>query len=213
MTRRLAELIPERGRVPALPCIGRSQETGIPPLLVLHGLLGSPGNFEPILRILAERDDRTIAAPAYGRRGTEPIAVSQRELLPRAQELVAASPTGTIDVLGHSLGGRHALLLARRVPVRRLVGLGAVFRGIPHTHPRRFLAAVGGPAFTDLMVSEPLDASLPDRTAVTSIVSDADLLVPRSSSALGRVVTVRGVPHESLPRLTVEPLAALDAPI
>lgn len=207
------------------------------PLLVLHGSVGSPGNFGPLLRSLADAARRTVCAPPYGGRGTAPLAAARDELLPVARRLAAGSPDGSIDVVGHSLGGLHGLLLAGAgVPVRRLVGLGACFRGLPAhlADPRlrlvpargivRFFSAGAAEVMTDRPgevpgLEAPLGALFEAGLSVVSVVSDADRVVPGASSDLRglsgvreesfRLVRVHGVRHENLPQLVDEVLAAL----
>lgn len=188
--------------MPELPGPAVSRATGVRPLLVLHGSVGSPGNFGPLLSSLADAAQRTVCAPAYGGRGTAPLAAAQAELLPVARRLVAESPDGSIDVVGHSLGGLHGLLLAGAgVPVRRLVGLGACFRGLPArlADPRlrrvpargivRFFSAGAAEVMTDRPgevpgLPVPLGSLFDAGLSVVSVVSDADHVVPEASSDL-----------------------------
>lgn len=194
--------MPTRGSVPDLPGPAVSRATGVRPLLVLHGSVGSPGNFGPLLSSLADVAQRTVCAPPYGGRGTAPLGAAQNELLPVARRLAAGSPDGSIDVVGHSLGGLHGLLLAGAgVPVRRLVGLGACFRGLPahladpwlRRVPARgivrFFSAGAAEVMTDRPgevpgLKGPLGAVFDGGLSVVSVVSDADRVVPEASSDL-----------------------------
>lgn len=208
----LTSFIPTRGVLPELPAIVPGGPT---PVLFLHGVLASPGNFGDAIRALLEQGAPVIA-PAYGNRGTGDIHASLREL----RELLDArvlNHTGQLDIVGHSLGGRLGLELAHHYPtrVRTLVGIGASYRGVPRRDTpgakliNHALGRVGGPAYRQLMVPAPLTADLPEHTRVVSLVSDGDTIVPPSSAELGEVHRLPGVRHEHLPQQTGAILRAL----
>lgn len=208
----LTSLIPTRGVLPELPEILPGGPT---PVLFLHGVLASPGNFEGAIRALLVQGV-PVLAPTYGNRGTGDIHASLREL----RELLDArlpDPTGQFDIIGHSLGGRLGLELAHHHPtrVRTLVGLGASYRGVPRRDTpgarllNQALGRVGGLAYRQLMVPVPLRAELPAHTRVVSLVSDRDTVVPPSSAELGEVHRLPGVRHEHLPQQTGAILRAL----
>ncbi|WPF65791.1 MULTISPECIES: alpha/beta fold hydrolase [unclassified Corynebacterium] len=209
---RLLDLVPPHGVAPYLPGLGTSAATGQRPVLVLHGAAGSPGNFEELLRLLAHRADRTVAAPAYGQRGTARLEHSLAEVEACARRLVAASPEGLIDVVGHSLGGLLGLLLAQRLPVARLIGLGACFRGCPPRFPR-LMGRLVGPVYPQIM--RPLDIPPPTGTQIVSIVSPLDTIVPPEyadlsaySGARVEMVTAPGVLHYQFPEATAREVFA-----
>lgn len=208
----LTTIIPTRGELPELPGLVPGGPT---PVLFLHGVLASPGNFEGAIRALLEQGVPVIA-PTYGDRGTGDIHSSFREL----QDMLATevlSQHDQIDIVGHSLGGRLGLELAHHFParVRTLVGIGAIYRGVPrggtlgaklfHTA----LGTLGGPAYRQIMVSTPMSAALPQHTRVISLVSDRDSIVPVSSAELGEIRRLKGVRHEHLPQQTEAILQAL----
>lgn len=177
-------------------------------MLVLHGAAGSPGNFEGLLRLLSDRADRTVIAPAYGRRGTERLERSLAEVQASARRLVEVSPDGRIDVVGHSLGGLLGLLLARRLPVARLIGLGACFRGCPPRFPR-LMGSLVGPVYPQIM--RPLEIPPPPDTRIVSFVSPLDTIVPPRYADLSgypeaqvEVVAAPGVLHYQFPGATAQ---------
>lgn len=185
-------------------------------MLFLHGILASPGNFEEAIRRLAAAGT-PVLAPAYGNRGTGDIDKSLAELdALLGAELPADVPH--IDIVGHSLGGLLGLRLAHLHPgrVRTLVGIGAAWRGVPLAPGRRgqlmrgVLGVVGGRAYRQLLLAEPLPAELPAGTRVISVVSDADRIVPPQTARLGQVHPLPGVAHEHLPQQTDAILSALD---
>ena len=201
----LLRWVPHRGHLPELPALPGT------PVVLLHGLLGSPGNFELTARALIAAGIPVIA-PEYGLRGTVPVERSLTELVDVLSPHLGSSRT--VDIVGHSLGGLLGLRLARQFPgsVRTLVGVGAAFRGLPAPRNpvvRRGIGTVMGRGALDLLTPEPWAAEVPAGTRVVSIISDADRIVPRESSDLGEVVEVHGVRHEYLPSLAREISAAL----
>lgn len=185
------------------------------PVLFLHGVLASPGNFEGAIRSLAAAGIPVIA-PAYGNRGTGDIERSLAEL----NSLLQAQVPDTvphIDIVGHSLGALLGLRLAHLHPgrVRTLVGIGAAWHGVPLAPGRRgrllrgALGIVGGRAYRQLLLEKPLTAEVPAGTRVVSVVSDADRIVPPHAARLGEVQPLTGVAHEHLPQQTEAILIAL----
>ncbi|MDT8854268.1 alpha/beta fold hydrolase [Paracoccaceae bacterium Fryx2] len=95
---------------------------GAPPLLIAHGLFGSARNWGVIARRLA--DTRDVIAVDMRNHGTSPREESQ-SYPDMAADLAEVIGTlgGCADVLGHSMGGKAAMVLALTEPalVRRLV--------------------------------------------------------------------------------------------
>ena len=93
-----------------------------PPLLVAHGLFGSARNWGAIARALADRGP--VIAVDMRNHGASPRAPdhSYPALAADLAEVIAAEG-GPADVLGHSMGGKAAMMLALTRPelVRRLV--------------------------------------------------------------------------------------------
>lgn len=185
------------------------------PVVFLHGVLASPGNFGCAVRALAD-SGAPVLAPAYGNRGTGDIDDSLAELVDVLRAEVPGD-VARIDLVGHSLGGLLGLRLAHRFPgrIRTLVGVGAAWRGVPLAPGRRgrvlrgLLGAVGGPAYRQLLLSTPLTAEVPEHTRVVSVVSDADRIVPSATARLGEVHKITGIHHEHLPQQTGPILNAL----
>ncbi|UWQ22521.1 alpha/beta fold hydrolase [Jannaschia sp. W003] len=91
-----------------------------PPLLVAHGLFGSARNWGVIAKRLAR--DREVVAVDMRNHGASPRADSQSypDMAADLAEVCAGRPH---DVLGHSMGGKAAMVMALAHPelVRRLV--------------------------------------------------------------------------------------------
>jgi pimeloyl-ACP methyl ester carboxylesterase len=85
--------------------------TSAPPLLIAHGLFGSGRNWGVIARRLADR--REVLAVDMRNHGDSPRFTTQSyaDMAADLAEVVAAHG-GRADVLGHSMGGKAAMLLA-----------------------------------------------------------------------------------------------------
>lgn len=95
---------------------------GATPLLIAHGLFGSGRNWGVIARRLAE--DRPVLAPDMRNHGESPWSDSHGypDLAGDLAEVIDANG-GRADVLGHSMGGKAAMVLALTRPekVARLI--------------------------------------------------------------------------------------------
>ncbi len=96
--------------------------TGAPPLLIAHGLFGSGRNWGVIARRLA--DTRSVITVDMRNHGDSPRFATQSypEMAADLAEVIIANG-GVADVLGHSMGGKTAMVLAltQGALVRRLV--------------------------------------------------------------------------------------------
>ncbi|TCO72883.1 alpha/beta fold hydrolase [Rhodovulum euryhalinum] len=96
--------------------------TDAPPLLIAHGLFGSARNWGVIAKRLS--DSRQVIAVDMRNHGASPWAARHRypDLADDLAEVIAAHG-GRADVLGHSMGGKAAMVLALTRPeaVNRLV--------------------------------------------------------------------------------------------
>jgi esterase len=107
-----------------------------PPVLILHGLFGSAGNWTAVARRLGERfrvfalDLRNHGASPWDARMDYPAMADDVAQFVRVQGLDAAS------LIGHSLCGKVAMTLALRAPalVRKLVVVDIAPVSRPATH-------------------------------------------------------------------------------
>ena len=94
------------------------------PLVLLHGLFGQAGNFGAAQRALAASGRRVVAMDLRNH-GVSPHATSMSyaEMAADVAETLDAIGATPADVLGHSMGGKAAMVLALTRPalVRRLV--------------------------------------------------------------------------------------------
>lgn len=93
-----------------------------PPLLVVHGLYGSARNWGVICKRLS--DERTVIAVDQRNHGDSPWYDSH-SYFDMAEDLakIIRSEAAKMDVLGHSMGGKAAMVLALQNPdlVHRLI--------------------------------------------------------------------------------------------
>lgn len=91
---------------------------GLPPLVVLHGMLGSSRNWQTAGRDLAAHFH--VLAPDLRNHGSSPQAptMSYEELMGDVLAWLEAQALPRASFLGHSMGGKVAMLLACRHPER-----------------------------------------------------------------------------------------------
>ena len=96
--------------------------TDLPPLFIAHGLYGSARNWGVIAKRLS--DQRQVITLDLRNHGASPWNAVHRypEMADDMGETISGFD-GKVDVLGHSMGGKAAMMLALRHPdlVRRLV--------------------------------------------------------------------------------------------
>ncbi|MFN7003115.1 MAG: alpha/beta fold hydrolase [Roseinatronobacter sp.] len=122
--------------------------TDLPKLLIVHGLFGSARNWGAIAKRLS--DSREVICVDMRNHGESPWSDSHA-YTNLAQDLaeIARAEGGRLDVLGHSMGGKAAMMLALTEPdlVHRL--LIADIAPVAYDHSQRHLIAA--------MRSVPLD--------------------------------------------------------
>ena len=158
-------------------------QSGQPTLLIVHGLFGSGRNWGVIARHLADtRDTVTLDMRNHG---SSPRASSQTypDMAADLAEVITTLPGlhgGPVDVLGHSMGGKAAMVLALTRPdlVRRLVV--ADIAPIAYTHDQtQHIAAMRGLDLTDLSsraeADRRLSATTPDPALRAFFLQSLDL--------------------------------------
>ena len=115
-------------------------DAGRPPLLIVHGLFGSGRNWRAIARRMARL--RRVTTVDMRNHGDSPRADSQSyaDMADDLAETIGALG-GQADVLGHSMGGKAAMVLALSRPqlVRRL--LVADIAPVAYAHSQNHLIA------------------------------------------------------------------------
>ena len=112
------------------------QDDTRPPILIAHGLFGSGRNWGVIAKWLAASGRRVVAVDMRNH-GTSFHADSQgyADMAGDLAEVIAAQG-GQADVLGHSMGGKAAMVLALQAPqaVRRLIVADIAPVAYDHSH-------------------------------------------------------------------------------
>jgi esterase len=116
---------------------------GQPPLVVLHGLLGSSRNWlSGGAELASHRHVWALDLRNHGRSPHDP-EMSYPAMVNDVLGWLDAQGLAAADVMGHSLGGKAAMLLACRHPerVRRLVVVDIAPKGyLSHAHRAEFAA-------------------------------------------------------------------------
>lgn len=123
-----------------LNTIRHGAPTAAPTLLIAHGLYGSARNWGVIARRLSEI--RQVIAVDMRNHGYSPWhpTHSYADLATDLAEVIEAEGSGPVDVLGHSMGGKAAMVLALSRPdlVRRLIV--ADIAPVPYGHTQAHVA-------------------------------------------------------------------------
>lgn len=103
--------------------LAHQQNGAGPPLVIAHGLFGQARNWATVARALA--DKRRVIALDMRNHGESPWAESMTyaEMAEDVAAVIAGLPEGRAEVVGHSMGGKAAMVMALRQPelVERLV--------------------------------------------------------------------------------------------
>lgn len=138
-------------------------DPGAPPLLMLHGFLGTHATWQPLVRGL-RRQFRVVRPDLYGH-GRSGAPADREHLEPDGLAkdllaLMAAAAPAPFALVGYSMGGRIALRMAAAAPARvaRLV-LVSASAGIPDAEGRRARWRADG-GLADQIEADGLDAFL-----------------------------------------------------
>lgn len=115
-------------------CYGENTTTT--PLVVLHGLLGSLENWHSFANAqAAQRRVLTVDLRNHGR-SPHVSGMSYREMVADVFAVLAQEGLTAVDLLGHSMGGKVAMLLALQQPqqVQRLIVVDIVPKAYPPKH-------------------------------------------------------------------------------
>ncbi|CAI9173136.1 unnamed protein product [Rangifer tarandus platyrhynchus] len=102
-------------------------EAASPPLVFLHGLFGSKTNFNSIAKVLAQQTGRRVLTVDARNHGESPHSpeMSYEAMSQDLQDLLPQLGLVPCVLIGHSMGGRTAMLLALQRPelVERLIAV------------------------------------------------------------------------------------------
>ena len=154
-----------RGRFAGL----RNGNTGAPPLLALHGWLDNAASFVPMAPFLAGYDLVALDLPGHGQSFHYPVDAEYSLFSTLLDVLAAADALGwtRFTLLGHSMGGAIASLLAAAAPER--------------IERLRLIEAIGPLAATEDTTAERLRDAVAKRRALDGkrkrVFGDPDLAV------------------------------------
>jgi pimeloyl-ACP methyl ester carboxylesterase len=104
-------------------------KSGKTPLVVLHGSLMSAESMAPMLRpFVASRPVIAIDARGHGRTGDVPGKISYERMADDAAAVLRTLGVKRADVLGYSMGGTTAIILAVRHP--EVIGKQVIISGV-----------------------------------------------------------------------------------
>lgn len=111
-------------------------DTTRPPLMIVHGLFGSARNWNVIAKRMAET--RRVIAPDMRNHGTSFWADthSYEDMAGDLSEVINANG-GTVDLVGHSMGGKAAMTLAITKPEHVARLLVADIAPVTYTHSQQ----------------------------------------------------------------------------
>ena len=112
------------------------------PILLIHGFLGNPGEFDALKTVLEADGNRVecLTLAGHGLKNTRPLTdFSTEMILQEAMDEFEQFDFETPPILiGHSLGGVMALLLAEEFNVRAVCTIGAPFNASYIASPWRY---------------------------------------------------------------------------
>ncbi|XP_077880031.1 sn-1-specific diacylglycerol lipase ABHD11 isoform X2 [Ictidomys tridecemlineatus] len=102
-------------------------ETTLPAIVILHGLFGSKNNFNSIAKALAQQTGRRVLTVDARNHGDSPHSpdASYKAMCQDLQNLLPQLGLAPCALIGHSMGGKTAMLLALQRPelVERLIAV------------------------------------------------------------------------------------------
>jgi hypothetical protein len=180
---------------------------GQPPVLLVHGFLGTRGSMYALERRLLE-DGFTVFSFNLGTLNSRDIRRSAFLIHRKIESILAQTPIKQVDIVGHSMGGLIGLYYIKKLGghdrVRRLVMMGTPLKGT--------WAALAGVACLGLwstsswqllprsrFLDELAQGTLPPQVEVFSLAAARDWVCPPSCSRLRGATNVT-VPlgHSSL---------------
>ncbi len=151
--------------------------TALPPLMIVHGLFGSARNWGALARRLA--DSRLIIVPDLRNHGESPWMATHSYTDLAADLAEFAAPYPKLDILGHSMGGKAAMMLALTAPERVNRLLIADIAPVAYSHSQiRYVDAMQS---LDLAVTSRgeadrrLMAAVPDASVRAFLLQSLDL--------------------------------------
>ena len=193
-------------RIKRRASFGKSED-GAPPVLLIHGFLGTRGSMFPLERRL-EADGLTVFSFNLGALNYRDIRGSAFLIHRKIESILSQTSVKRIDIVGHSMGGLIGLYYIKRLGgksrVRRLIMMGTPVHG---TWAALFGVATLGLFSTSSwqllprsrFLDELKEGPIPPEVEVYTLAAARDRVVPLSTTRL-RGATAVTVPlgHASL---------------
>lgn len=163
-----------------------STRADLPPVILVHGFLGTRGTMQPLTRRF-QRDGRVVFSYAYGTFNLASIRRSAEDLAAHLRGICEKLEVPQVDVVGYSMGGLislHAVkFLQGQRYIRRLVMMGSPLRGtwvglagvatVGAISPSVWQVLPGSPFLEDLLA-----APVPQGIALRQIHAASDAFCP-----------------------------------
>lgn len=162
-----------------LNVLTHGSDTSQPPVLIVHGLFGSARNWNVIAKRLSQ--DRTVIAPDMRNHGSSPHMNSHtyHDLATDLAGVIDAHG-GSADVIGHSMGGKAAMVLALTNPAKVNRLLVADIAPVSYTHSQQqFIDAMRAVDLTQVKkrsdAAEQLSRHVTDKTLQAFFTQSLDV--------------------------------------
>ena len=167
------------------------QGEGQPPVLLIHGYLGTRGSLH-LLESRLTQMGHLVLTYRLGLLHTGDICESAALIARKIESIAAQTPLYRMDIVGHSMGGLVGLYYLKRLGgrrrVRRLVMLGTPTSGTWSALLGVAVAPLGRASLQLLPDSAFLrdleQGSLPEGVEVISVTGERDRLAPTGSTCL-----------------------------
>lgn len=163
-----------------------------PPVLLIHGFLGTRGSMRPLERHL-EQDGRCVFSFNLGLVNIRDIRRSAVLIRRKIESILAQVPVHKIDIVAHSMGGLIGLYYIKKLgghdKVRKMVMLGTPIGGTWVGYLGVATVGIFSPGAFQILpgsafLAELADGPLPDGVQVYTIAAQRDWLCPPSATVL-----------------------------
>ena len=178
-----------------------------PPVLLIHGFLGTRGSMYLLERRLVE-DGFVVVSFNIGALNSRDIRRSAFLIHRKIERILAQTPSQKIDIVGHSMGGLIGLYYLKKLGgharVRRLIMMGTPVRGtwvaLAGIATLGFLSTSSWQLLPrSRFLDELAQGSIPEGSEVYSIAAARDWVAPPSSTKLpGASLVTVPLGHSSL---------------
>jgi len=170
------------------------QSEGQPPVLLIHGYLGTRGSLH-LLESRLSHMGHLVLTYRLGLLHMGDICESAAFIARKIESIAAQSPIHRVDIVGHSMGGLVGLYYLKRLGgrrrVRRLVMLGTPISGTWSALLGVAVAPLGRASLQllpdSVFLRELEQGSLPDGVEVISVSGKRDRLAPSGTTRLAGV--------------------------